>query len=263
VTQEQAGIVRAKRDVAAALLDKARAGLRQADLDLEFCRVVAPIDGRIGTRNVTVGDLVSGATGSATTLATVVNNDPIYVTFNADERSLLLSRERAIARRRQAAGTAAGEAVEWHNIKDLAIPVEVALVTDEGFPRSGVLDFVDIAVKASTGTVRCRAVLDNPDGLIAPGMFVRLRMPFGDPAPALLVRDRAIGFDQGRAFVSVVTSANTVERRAVVTGLLLPGAHGGLRVVREGLQADDQVVITGMQRAREGSVVKPIQGAMQ
>ena len=262
VTQEQAGIVRAKRDVAAALLDKAKAGLRQADLDLEFCRVVAPIDGRIGTRNVTVGDLVSGATGSATTLSTVVNSNPVYVTFNADERSLLLSRERAIVRQRQQAGNAAAD-VQWHNIKDLAIPVEVALVTDEGFPRAAVLDFVDIAVKASTGTVRCRAVLENPDGLIAPGMFVRLRMPFGDPQPALLVPDRALGFDQGRPFLAIVKGDNTVEHRTVVPGLLVPGEKGGLRVIREGLQSDQRVVISGLQRAREGSIVKPIEGAVQ
>lgn len=254
VTQEQYEIVVARRDMSQAMLDKARASLAQADLDLGFCRVESPLTGRVSTRRVTVGDLVSGATGSATPLTVVVSTDPIYVVFNADERSLLLSRERAIADRR--AGAAADG---WRNIKDLAIPVDVGLVTDEGYPHRGVLDFVDVAVKAATGTVRCRAILANPDGLIAPGMFVRVRMPFGSATPSLLVADRAIGTDQSRKYVAVVGSDSRIEHRTVRPTFI----DGGLRVVADGLAASDRVVIAGLQRAREGAVVRPTEAPMQ
>jgi RND family efflux transporter MFP subunit len=254
VTQEQYEIVVARRDMSQAMLDKARASLAQAELDLGFCRVESPLTGRVSTRRVTVGDLVSGATGSATPLTVVVSTDPIYVVFNADERSLLLSRERAIADRR--AGAAADG---WRNIKELAIPVDVGLVTDEGYPHRGVLDFVDVAVKAATGTVRCRAILANPDGLIAPGMFVRVRMPFGSATPSLLVADRAICTDQSRKYVAVVGSDNRIEHRTVRPTFI----DGGLRVVADGLAASDRVVIAGLQRAREGAVVRPTEAPMQ
>jgi len=255
VTQEQYEIIVAKRDVSKAMLDGARAALAQAELDLGFCRVTAPIDGRIGARRVNVGDLVSGAAGSATSLTVVVGVSPMYVSFDADERSLLLSRAKAIESARNAA---TGE-VEWHDIKKLAIPVEIALVTDEGYPRRGILDFVDVAVKAATGTVRCRAVLDNSDRLIAPGMFVRVRLPFGDPTSALLVADRAIGTDQGRRYVAVVGPGDRVEHRTVTPTFL----DGDLRVVAKGLVAGDRVVVGGLQRARESVVVRPAEVAME
>jgi len=254
ITQEQYEIVVARRDMSQAMLDKARASLAQAELDLSFCHVESPLAGRVSTRRVTVGDLVSGATGSATPLTVVVSTDPIYVVFNADERSLLLSRERAIFDRRAGAATDG-----WRNIKDLAIPVDVGLVTDEGYPHRGVLDFVDVAVKAATGTVRCRAILPNPDGLIAPGMFVRVRMPFGSATPALLVADRAIGTDQSRKYVAVVGPDNRIEHRTIKPTFI----DGGLRVVADGITASDRVVIAGLQRAREGAVVRPTEAPMQ
>lgn len=255
VTQEQVGIITAKRDMAAATLKKDRAMLAQAELDLEFCRVTAPIAGRIGARTVNIGDLVGGGP-APTTLATIVSVDPVYVTFFADERSLLVARERAIKRRRE--GEAAGPVDQdpsWRNIRDLAIPVDVALVTDEGFPRRGTLAFVDVAVRASTGTVRCRAILDNPDRLIAPGMFCRVRLPFGDPAEAILVPDRAIGIDQGRRTVAVVGADDRVTIREITPGKL----DGQLRVITKGLSADDRVVVSGLQRVRDGAVVRPVE----
>jgi len=257
VTQEQFEIVAARRDMAKAMLDKAQASLAQAELDLGFCQVVSPLDGRISTRRVNVGDLVSGISGSATPLTMVVSTDPIHVYFNADERSLLVSRERAIKALR--AGSAAGTNVEWRNIKDLAIPVDLGLVTDEGYPQRGVLDFVDVAVKAATGTVRCRAVLANPDRLITPGMFIRVRMPFGDPTPALLVADRAIGTDQGRKYVAVVGPDGRVEHRTVTPTFV----DGGLRVIGSGITASDLVVVGGLQRARDGAIVRPTEAPMQ
>ena len=259
VTQEQVGIITAKRDMAAATLKKDRAMLAQAELDLDFCRVKAPIAGRIGARTVSVGDLV-GSGAAPTTLATIVSVDPVYVTFFADERSLLVARERAIRDRRGAEKTESDAAEgdpTWRNIRDLAIPVEVALVTDDGFPRRGELAFVDIAVRASTGTIRCRALLDNPDRLIAPGMFCRVRLPFGDPATALLVPDRAIGIEQGRRTVAVVDDRNRVTIREITPGKL----EGPMRVVTAGLSADDRVITSGLQRVREGTVVRPVDDA--
>jgi RND family efflux transporter MFP subunit len=257
VTQEQVGIITAKRDMAAATLKKDKAMLAQADLDLGFCRVAAPIAGRIGARTVNVGELVGGG-GTPTTLATIVSVDPIYVTFFADERSLLVARERAIRDRRgegePEANAAEGEPT-WRNIRDLAIPVDVALVTDEGFPRRGVLSFVDIAVRASTGTVRCRAILDNPDRLIAPGMFCRVRLPFGDPSKAILVADRAIGIEQGRRTVAIVGADDRVTIREITPGKL----DGSMRVVTKGLSAADRVIVSGLQRVRDGAVVRPVE----
>jgi RND family efflux transporter MFP subunit len=267
VTEEQFQILVSKRDVAAATRDRARAALAQADLDLGFCKVVAPIDGRIGSRRVTTGDLVSGASGSATSLATVVSVDPIRVAFNADERSVLIARQRAAARRAAdavppataIAGTAATGTAAAAGIRALAIPVDVALVTDDGFPRHGVLDFVDIAVKATTGTVRCRAELANPDELITPGMFLRVRLPIGQPTPALLVAERAIGIDQARRYVAVVGPDDRVEYRTVTPGPI----DGGLRVVAGGLAPEDRVVTDGLLRARPGGLVRPVERSME
>jgi RND family efflux transporter MFP subunit len=171
-----------------------------------------------------------------------------------------VARERAIQGRREErrAGEATGAGDKdpsWRNIRDLAMPVDVALVTDEGFPRRGVLAFVDIAVRASTGTVRCRAILDNSDRLIAPGMFCRVRLPFGDPAEAILVPDRAIGIEQGRRTVAVVGSDDRVTIREITPGKL----DGQLRVVTKGLAAGDRVVVSGLQRVRDGAVVRPVE----
>lgn len=246
VTEEQFQILVSKRDIATADRDKARAALEQAKLDLSFCRIAAPIAGRIGSRRVTVGDLVSGASGSATPLATLVSVDPIRVTFNCDERSLLVARQRG----RAAEGPADDKPRE---VRELAIPVEAALVTDEGFPRRGVLDFVDIAVRAATGTVRCRAEFANADELITPGMFVRVRLPIGPARPALLVPERAIGTDQGRKYVAVVGAADRVEYRTVEPGPL----DAGLRVVSSGLEPGDRVIVSGLTRLRPGAVVRP------
>lgn len=255
VTQEQVGIVTAKRDMAAATLKKDKAMLAQAELDLDFCRVTAPIAGRIGARTVNVGDLVGGGV-SPTTLATIVSVDPVYVTFFADERSLLVARERAIRDRLEGDAAGAGDKEpSWRNIRDLAIPVDVALVTDEGFPRRGLLAFVDIAVRASTGTVRCRAILGNPDRLIAPGMFCRVRLPFGDPTEAILVPDRAIGIEQGRRTVAVVGADDRVTIREITPGKL----DGSMRVVTKGLAAGDRIVVSGLQRVRDGAVVRPVE----
>lgn len=249
VTQEEYEIAVAKRDANAAMLAAAKAQLAQAELDLSFCRVTSPVTGRISRRFVDVGELVSGTEASATRLTAVASIDPVYVVFEADERSVILARQRAAAKM----ADTEEQTVEWRNIKELAIPVDVQLVTDEGFPRRGVLDFVDIAVLAGTGTVRCRAVLENPERLLMPGMFVRARLPFGDPRSALLVPERAIGTDQGNKFVYVVDDNNRVAIRPVSLGFL----SEGLRVIDAGLSEADRVITSGLTRVRPGITVRP------
>ena len=254
VTREQYEILVAKRDMSQALLEKARAALAKTRLDLEFCTLTCPLDGRISARNVSPGDLVTADSTGSRPLTTVVSTKPIHVYFEADERSVLRSRSRAQAQRseRDASG---GPPVAWRNIKELAIPVEVALGADEGFTRQGVLDFVDVAAAASTGTIRCRAELANADELVLPGMFVRVRLPAGDPEPAVLVPERAIGLDQGRRYVCVVGADDRVEHRTVEPGV----REGDLRVITKGLAGDERIVVEGLQKARDGAVVRPVE----
>ena len=256
VTREQYEILVAKRDMSRAMLEKARSSLAKASLDLEFCTLTSPLDGRISARNVSPGDLVTADSTGSRPLTTVVSIKPVHVYFEADERSVLRSRAQAQVARaeREANG---GPPVEWRNIKDLAIPVEVALVADAGFPRQGILDFVDVAAAASTGTIRCRAELANADELVLPGMFVRVRLPFGDPEPAVLVPERAIGLDQGRRYVCVVGLDDRVEHRTVEPGIL----EGDLRVITRGLGGDERIVVEGLQKARAGVVVRPVEAA--
>ena len=256
VTREQYEILVAKRDMSKAMLEKARAALAKAGLDLEFCTLSSPLDGRISARNVSPGDLVTADSTGSRPLVTVVSTKPIHVYFEADERSVLRSRARAQAARAEREKNG-GEPVAWRNIRELAIPVEVALVADAGFPRQGVLDFVDVAAAATTGTIRCRAELSNADELVLPGMFVRVRLPAGDPEPAVLVPERAIGLDQGRRYVCVVGSDDRVEHRTVEVG----SQEGDLRVITKGLTGDERIVVEGLQKARDGALVKPVAAA--
>jgi len=233
------------------MLDKATAAVAQAELDLEFCRVVSPLSGRVSTREVDVGDLVSGSGSGATRLTTAVTTTPIRVYFDADERSLLRARQQAIVDR-------GGGAVEWRNVKELKIPVTAQLVTETGFPHRGILDFVDIGVKPTTGTVRCRGEFPNTDGLITPGMFLRVELTIGQPKPTVLVPELAIGIDQGRRYVAVVDPENRVIHRPVETGRSVADPGGILRVIERGLDGDERLVVSGLARARDGSLVLPV-----
>ena len=251
VTEEQYEILVAKRDVAKAMLDKANAAVTQAELDLEFCHVASPLSGRVSTREVDVGDLVSGSGSGATRLTTAITTAPVRVYFDTDERALLQARQQAIAER-------GGKAVEWRNVKELKIPVAAQLVTETGFPHQGILDFVDIGVKPTTGTVRCRGEFPNADGLITPGMFLRVQLTIGQPAATILVPELAIGVDQGRRFVAIVDHENRVMHRPVETGRSVANPTGMLRVITHGLDGSERLVVSGMTRARDGSLVRPV-----
>jgi RND family efflux transporter MFP subunit len=226
------------------------AQLELARLDVEFTQVKAPVAGRASLAQITAGNLVVvGATGGPL-LTTVVSLDPIYVNFDADERAMIRLRKSSIVRD----GAAAPE-----NVRAAGRPVLVALADETDFPHQGTIDFIDNQVDPSTGTIHVRAVVSNADRLLAPGLFVRVRVPIGEPQPGMLVTDRAIGTDQDRKYVLVVNDQNVVEYRAVKLGPI----QGGLRSVAEGLKAGEWVVVNGIQRARPGVTVAPQKVSMR
>lgn len=225
----------------------AEAAVRAAKLDIEFTEVRAPISGRVSDARVTIGNLVTGgAQGASTLLTTIVALDPIYCDIEVDERSALKYREMHKSGERQSALFA-------------QIPAEMALVTQEGWPHQGKIDFVDNEINPATGTIRARAVFPNADRLMSPGFFARVRIPGSGEYDALLIRDSAVGDDQGSSFVFVIDAEGKASYRAITLGPLVDG----LRIVRSGLKADEQVVVLGLMSVRNGVKVKPTLTDMQ
>jgi RND family efflux transporter MFP subunit len=221
------------------------AAVRQATLDLEFTELRAPVSGHIGDRRVSPGNLVTGGTsGNTTLLATIVSTDPIRFEFTFDEASYL--------RYTRVAGM--GKDIAAQSSKT---PVALKLLDEQGFPHQGSMDFVDNVIDRASGTIRGRAVFANPNGLFTPGMFARVQVPGSPPYEALLVPDVAIGTEQARKYVLVVDAENTARQRYVTLGQ----AAESLRVIREGLQPDDRVVVNGLMRARAGQKVAPEEAA--
>lgn len=221
------------------------AGLAAAELNLEFTRVTAPITGRVGRAIVTEGNLVSTGPGEATLLTTIVSIDPIHAHFDADEGIFLKYLDMAKQGRRQ-------------NARATRHPIRMALAGEEGFPREGQLDFLDNRLDPTTGTIRGRAIFRNPNGDLTPGLFVRLLLPGSNAYPGLLIQDRAVGTDLDKRFVFVVKADRSIEYRPVTLGPLVDG----LRVVRGGLQAGEQIVVSGLQRVRPGVTIDPVITAM-
>lgn len=232
-----------RRDAARAAVEASKAALESAKLDLQFCDVSAPIDGRITKNLVDVGNLV-GAGGSATVLATVVSSRPIYVTFDASESDLLMVRR---ARMAASPGAEPGEIApgEWR-------PVDVATGDSDEFSIHGHIDYVDPALDPQSGTIRVRCRFENENDVLLPGLFVRIRVFLGT-ADAMLAPDIALLSDQSGRYALVVNDQDVVEVRRVTTGAL----DGAMRVVVSGLSATDRVVVNGLQRARPGATVKP------
>jgi len=231
---------------ASAQVDAVAAALRVAELNLEFTRVTAPIAGRVGRAIATEGNLVSTGPGEATLLTTVVSLDPIYAAFDVDEQSFLRYGNLASAGKRASA-------------REPGLPLEMALAGEAQFPRRGKMNFLDNQIDPNTGTIRARAVFANPDNDLTPGLFVRLRLPGTAAYDAVLIRDAAIGTDLDKRYVLVVTKDRTIEYRPVTLGPAL----GGLRVVRTGLSAGEQVVINGLQRVRPGMKIEPVVAPME
>jgi RND family efflux transporter MFP subunit len=246
---EEVEVWAAKQVVANGEVAKAQAAVDQAKLDLGFTRVTSRITGKTSRPQVTVGNLVN-AGGGETLLTTVATVDPMYVYFDVDERALLRYRQQY--RGRQNEGGAEP------SVKDLKIPVNVALEGEEGYPRKGVIDFADNRVNPSTGTIQVRGVLPNAKRILDAGMRARVRVPVSDPHKAVMVTERAIGTDQGLKFVYIVNDQDVVERRDVKLGRL----SDGLRVVREGVKPEDWIIVNGIQRVRDGAKVEPKRTSM-
>jgi RND family efflux transporter MFP subunit len=220
------------------------AAVKQAELDMEFTELKAPISGRIGDRRVSPGNLVAGGTaGSTTLLATIVSIDPIRFEFTFDEASYLRYERNFKA--------ATGD----EGARTKGIPIQLKLIDEKEFAHQGKIDFVDNVIDRSTGTVRGRAVLANSDGLFTPGMFARIQVPASKAYDAMLVPDAAIGTDQARKFVFVVGDDNMVRQKYLTLGEL---TEDNMRVIKDGLAKEDRVIVNGMVRARSGIKVTPM-----
>jgi RND family efflux transporter MFP subunit len=225
------------RDEAAAGLKVSQEGQRIAELNLSYTRVLAPTDGRMTRRLVDTGNMVKA---DETLLTTLHKLDPMYAYFDVDERTVLRIRELT----RQG---------KIRPMRDGKMKVFLGTSRDEGFPHEGKIDFASAFIDSSTGTQSVRGVFDNKDLSLIPGLYVRIRLPIGNPYQAVLVTEKALGTDQGRKFVYVVNEKN----EAIYKPVQLGPVHKGMRVVREGLTANDWIIVSGLQRVRPGKPVAP------
>ena len=232
ITQEVFEQAESDHKEAKATLEADLASQAIADLNVEFTKITSPISGQISRRLVDPGNLIKA---DDTALATIVTLDPIHAYFDVDERTVLrirrLIREGKIKSARES---------EAH--------VRVGLADEEDFPLEGLVNFVDNQVDSTTGTLRLRAVIQNAQRFLSPGMFVRVQLPIGDPHPALLVREEALGADQGKRFVYVVNDKDEIVYRPVTVGT----SRGKRRVIESGVEMTDRVVVSGLQRVRPG-----------
>lgn len=227
--------------VAKAAEMQAEGALKAAKLNIEFTHVKAPITGRVSRHLVSAGNLVQGSdNGPSTLLTSIVSLDPIYIYFDVDEATYLKNSRLWFEGKRPSS-------------RDTPNPVQVTLSGETKPSHDGKMDFLDNRLDVSTATLRSRAVIPNKDLSVLPGQFGRVRLIGSAPYEALLVPDGAIATDQSRKIIFVVKEDDTVEAQPVVLGPL----HDGLRVVREGLKADDRVIVDGIQRARVGAKVSP------
>lgn len=241
ISNEEADQRRWAKTDAEAALQAAEAQRETARLDLEYCRVRSPIDGRVGRPLVTVGNNVSGVDGFTTLLATVVSVDPMLAYGDIDEATLLKFR-----------GLLRAGALETN--QQGKVIVEMGLGNETGFPHRGYVESIDNRLDAGTGSILVRTLFPNSDSLLLPGLFARVRVPGSPRQPAILIAEDAIGTDQNQRFVFTVTSSNTVAYRPVKLGTTIAGK----RVVRDGLQEGDRVVVNGLIRVRPGMTVNPV-----
>jgi RND family efflux transporter MFP subunit len=240
VSEKDLDSAKAAFDRANAELAAAQAAQAASQLNVDWCYVISPIDGRVSNKRVTEGNLVNGGAGQATLLTTVVSMDPIYCYVTVDENSVLKYAQLAREGKRVSARYA-------------QIPTFMGVASENGFPHEGVVDFVDNTIDPTTGTVKGRGVYPNPDGFLQPGMFARVRIPGSGRYRALLIPDVAIGADQNRRFVLTLNADDVVEMHTVKLGALF----GELRAIESGVTKDDRVIVRGLQRARPSSKVNP------
>jgi RND family efflux transporter MFP subunit len=230
VSQEDFNKFRGDQKEAEAAVGSARAARNRAKLNLEYTKVKTIISGRVSKRMIDPGNMVKA---DETPLTTVVSLDPIFAYFDVDEGTELRLRRLVLEGKLQ-------------SLSDPIMPVELALADETGYPHKGTTDFSDNQLDANTGTLRMRGVFSNADGLLAPGRFVRVRIPLGAPHQGLLVAEQAVGRDQNQKYVYVVDAENNVEYRRVKVGRL----YDGLREVVDGLKPGEKVVVNGLQRIR-------------
>jgi membrane fusion protein, multidrug efflux system len=237
----------ASLSTARAQVQAAKAAIRSAKLDLEWTEVRAPISGRLSDAKVDVGALVTGGAATTTLLTTIVRLDPIYFVFEGSESDYLRY-------------VRASKNGERPSSRTTANPVRIKLSDEKGWPWTGKMEFVDNQLDASSGTIRARAIVENKDQFLAPGLFGRLQL-FGGEFDALLVPDKAVVSDQTQKIIFVVNDEDTVEARPVELGAM----SGGLRVIKTGLSKGDRVVINGIANpmVRPGAKVKPEAGAIE
>ena len=236
ISREQYDLVTGDRAEADAAVRVAKAAVKTAQLNLGFTQVKAPLAGRISRTMLDPGNLVKADDSILTTLVTL---DPIFAYFEVDERTLLSMR------RYVQQGKAEGEEKE--------VPVIMGLADEEGFPHKGTINFVNNRLDNATGTLQVRGIFENSDHLLSPGLFVRVRLPIGDPYDAVLIDEQALGTDQGQKFVYVVDEGNKAQYRRIKVGKL----QGTRRVVLDGLKPGERVVVSGLQRVRPGGEVSP------
>jgi RND family efflux transporter MFP subunit len=232
-----AAVHSAEASVAAAQADANRTAL-----DLKYTEVKSPIKGRVDRALVSVGNLLTGGLTDGTLLTTIVNEQPMYVYFDVDERSLLGYMRRRSEQRATAPGS----------LRELGIPCYLQLADETEFGHEGKLDFASAQVNPRTGTARLRGVFENADRSLVSGLFVRIQIPVSEPYQALLIPERALATDQDQRFVYVVGGDGTAERRNVTVGK----QRGDLRIIQSGLAAGDKVIVKGLQRVRPGQKVE-------
>jgi len=238
ISEEQFEQARFDRAEAEAALSAAQASRETAELNLGFTKITSKINGRISRRMVDPGNLVQADT---TPLTTIVSIDPFYAYFDVDERTLLRL-QRVM------------EAEHTESAISSQVPVEVTLADEESAPLWGKINFLDNQIDANTGTLRARAVLENPKGLLSPGLFVRLRIPIGKPRSHLLVHEEALQADQDKRFVWVLDDQDNALYRQVKIGWQTEDRR---RVILDGLQFSDRIIVKGVQRVRRNKPVTP------
>ncbi|MEM9130224.1 MAG: efflux RND transporter periplasmic adaptor subunit [Pseudomonadota bacterium] len=216
----------------------AQAAIRSAELNVEFTEIRAPFDGRISDREVNIGALVVEGNSN---IATLIATDPIYLVFTGSEADFLKYSRLSLSGSRESS-------------RETPNPVEARLIDEKGWPHKGVMNFVDNELDPGSGTIRARAIFDNPDEFLVPGLFARLRVIGSGEYEALLLPDEAVLSDQARKIVLVVDEEGVVEARVVELGPL----HQGLRVIRSGIVGEDRVIVNGVLRARPGGKVAPV-----
>jgi membrane fusion protein, multidrug efflux system len=246
ISEEEADSRSKSKREAEAAIQSASASVETAKLNLEYTHITSPIDGRIGRKLITEGNLINGNQGQSTLLTTIVSIDPLYCYFDADEQSML--------KYQQLARDGKGD-----NLRDGKVVCELELANESGFPHKGVLDFVDNRIDPTTGTMRVRGIFPNPapDRVLQPGYFARVRVPGSGKYQGLLVPDLAVGTDQGQKFVYVINS-DTVEYRTVKLGPLVDG----LRVIRDGILSNDWVIVNGLMSIRPGAKANASRAAL-